>query len=316
MWQTTPAFGRRTGPQEYDPALWVKRCGVLACRAVYRFLLRPAWLLSSLLVAVLIIVLLSLGVWQLRRLDERKDLNATVEARSAEVVVDVAEVVDPSQGPEVAADVEWRPVAATGTFDADTQIRVVNRTVGGQPGQWYLSPMELADGSVLVVNRGFVGRGVDPGDVTPPQTGTVQVTGLLRASQEEAGLGAQAPEGAELVEIPRIDLTRLEAALGEAGFGPVYPMWLQLDPPLDDPLSVDPNTADSNVVTPQPLPGPSLDNGPHLSYAGQWFLFSLIAIFGYPLVVRRVARSRAGVGSKADRRAAVPVDEPPPLPRH
>jgi cytochrome oxidase assembly protein ShyY1 len=40
------------------------------------------------------------------------------------------------------------------------------------------------------------------------------------------------------------------------------------------------------------LPRPELGNGPHLSYAGQWFIFASIAAIGYLLVLRKVARSQ------------------------
>ena len=39
---------------------------------------------------------------------------------------------------------------------------------------------------------------------------------------------------------------------------------------------------------------PTLNNGSHLSYAFQWFIFSIIAVIGYPLILRRNARARVG----------------------
>jgi cytochrome oxidase assembly protein ShyY1 len=42
----------------------------------------------------------------------------------------------------------------------------------------------------------------------------------------------------------------------------------------------------------QPVPLPDLGEGPHLSYAVQWFIFSVIAVVGYPLVLRRVVQRR------------------------
>ena len=43
---------------------------------------------------------------------------------------------------------------------------------------------------------------------------------------------------------------------------------------------------------PEPIPKPELDEGPHLNYAGQWFIFALLTIIVYPLLLRRVARRR------------------------
>ena len=39
------------------------------------------------------------------------------------------------------------------------------------------------------------------------------------------------------------------------------------------------------------LPEPTL--GPHLAYAVQWFIFTTIAVVGYALLLRRVARDEA-----------------------
>ncbi len=54
-----------------------------------------------------------------------------------------------------------------------------------------------------------------------------------------------------------------------------------------DPASVDPG------ALPTALSLPTLDAGPHASYAVQWFIFSTIALVGYPLILRRVARGKA-----------------------
>ena len=43
---------------------------------------------------------------------------------------------------------------------------------------------------------------------------------------------------------------------------------------------------------PVPIPRPELDEGPHLSYALQWFSFALLTVIVYPLLLRRVARRR------------------------
>ena len=49
---------------------------------------------------------------------------------------------------------------------------------------------------------------------------------------------------------------------------------------------------------------PTLNNGPHLSYAFQWFIFAAIGVIGYPLILRRNARARSEAGDGS------PDDEP------
>jgi len=50
----------------------------------YRFALRPRWILSHLLVLLLVIVMVNLGLWQLRRLHERTTYNASVRANESQ----------------------------------------------------------------------------------------------------------------------------------------------------------------------------------------------------------------------------------------
>ena len=54
------------------------------------------------------------------------------------------------------------------------------------------------------------------------------------------------------------------------------------------PVIVQASEADSDQL--QVVPPPDLDEGPHLSYAVQWFLFAAVVAVGYPLLLRRRAR--------------------------
>jgi cytochrome oxidase assembly protein ShyY1 len=61
------------------------------------------------------------------------------------------------------------------------------------------------------------------------------------------------------------------------------------------PVSVDLTSQDPAQVglLPVPVPPPVLDEGPHLNYAGQWFIFATLTVIVYPLLMRRVARNKA-----------------------
>ncbi|MET0909986.1 MAG: SURF1 family cytochrome oxidase biogenesis protein, partial [Ilumatobacteraceae bacterium] len=50
---------------------------------MYRFLWRPAWIVSHILILALIVSMIMLGLWQLRRLDEKQDRNRQIEANTA-----------------------------------------------------------------------------------------------------------------------------------------------------------------------------------------------------------------------------------------
>jgi surfeit locus 1 family protein len=249
----------------------------------YRFALRPRWVLSHLFVVVLVVVMVNLGFWQLRRLDERRDRNRVVETRTAEPVQPVEEVVAPDDPFAVGGEVAYRQVRAEGTYAANEEVLVRSRSLEGAPGSWVLTPLLLDDGSALVVNRGWVPNSGTlrevPASARAPSD-PVSVTGLLRPTETRSGLGPTDPATGELSTLARVDLGRLADQVEPD----LLPVWLQLTeqrPPPDR-------------QAPRPLPPLSLDEGPHLGYAVQWFCFSAIAVVGYPLVLRRVARERTG----------------------
>jgi surfeit locus 1 family protein len=269
-----------------------------------RFLLRPRWLLSHLLVVVLVVTMVSLGFWQLRRLDDKRDRNALIEARSEEPVTPVGELLDPGDGDAEVGAVRHRTVNATGTYDDDATVVVRNRTLEGAAGAWLVTPLDLGGGERVGVIRGFVGFAPDGSVVeAPAPTGEVTITGLV---VDPDGLDGTAP--------------RDVAVLLDAGDGilPALVRADESDPP--EPRAGDPERPDPAAIL--PVPPPELSEGPHLGYAVQWFIFSAIALVGYPLVLRRVVNRRgkeagddgSGDGSGDGHRPlpAAPVSSAPP----
>jgi cytochrome oxidase assembly protein ShyY1 len=243
---------------------------------MYRFLLRPRWIAFTLLVVAAVVLMVNLGFWQLRRLDERQDFNATVRERASAAAVPVDEVLQLDSDPD---DLDWTPVVAAGRYEADEQILIVNRAQDGMAGFNVVTPLRLDDGTAILVNRGFV-----PLDEVPPAAPSdpVAVAGLLRESQQRGFGGATDPGEGDLGEAQRIDIERLAPQID----GDLLPMWLSLE--TSDPAQGE---------RPIPLPRPELTEGPHLSYAVQWFLFSAAAIVGWVLAVRHGARSRRAAAS-------------------
>lgn len=254
---------------------------------MYRFALRPRWILSHLFVLALVVVMVSLGFWQLRRLDERRDRNAVVSSRLSQPIAPVDDVIAPADGPGAGAAVAYRRVTVQGTYLADEQVLVRGRSLAGAPGSWVMAPLRRSDGSIVVVNRGWIPnsgtlRAVP--EELPTPTGPVTVRGLLQETQTRGDFGATDPPTGDLATLARVDVGRLARQLD----GDVVPAWVQL-------TEQDPRPGRSD---PRVLPPPELDEGPHLSYAGQWFTFSLIALVGYPLILRRNARERAAEGDR------------------
>jgi cytochrome oxidase assembly protein ShyY1 len=242
--------------------------------ATARFLLRPRWLLSHLFVVLLVVTMVSLGFWQLRRLDEKRDRNALVEARSGQPVTPVSELLDPGDDDAAVDGVRYRSVTATGTYDDAATVAVRNRTQDGVAGAWLVTPLRLEGGERVGVIRGFVGLAADGSVVdAPAPTGEVTVTGLVA---DPDGLDGTAP--------------RDIAPLLDSG-ADILPALIRADesePP--EPNAADPSRPEPASIV--PVPPPELSEGPHLGYAVQWFIFSAIAVIGYPLVLRRVAERR------------------------
>lgn len=235
-----------------------------------RRFLSPRWILGHVLVVFAVAVMVNLGLWQLRRLDEKRDFNATVAQRSALAPVAARDALAGGAEP---SELDWRPVTVTGTYDASEAVVVVNRSSGGIAGVDSLVPLRAADGSVWLVNRGFVPLALG---VPAPPSGTVRVAAYLRLTQTRGTLGAVDSDALDTTEFQRFDVERIARQVD----GDVAPMFLQV---IDE-------TPDPGGRWPAAVGLPELNEGPHLSYAGQWFLFSAVAVVGWAVVIRRAAR--------------------------
>jgi surfeit locus 1 family protein len=133
--------------------------------------------------------------------------------------------------------------------------------------------MRLDDGRGLLVDRGWVPQEFDTPPVAEarPIAGPVEVRGVLWPSQAGSVPG----------ELPPV-MKRIDAGVIDE-FTP-YPLvspYLVLQE--QDPAAI------SDLPVSIEVPETSL--GPHLGYAGQWFLFAAVVVVGYPLLLRRTVRS-------------------------
>jgi surfeit locus 1 family protein len=261
---------------------------------VYRFLLKPRWILTLLFGVACVVAFTFLGFWQLARLDERKAQNAEIEAAQAQPQVQLSELLP--AGAAATADevdaVRYRAVVVSGTYRVDQQVLVTNRTNGGAPGYWVLTPLVQDDGTAVVVNRGWIPFSyTEDGSWTDfdPPAGPVSVLGMVRAPQERSTGLVSGPEDAQegvLRSLARVDVGRLQQQVDE----PLLPLYVDLR--LQEPAQ--PGSL------PEPLPAPELDEGPHLSYAGQWFIFAVLTLIFLPLFIRWTARRRLAPAPEED----------------
>lgn len=263
---------------------------------MYRFALRPRWILSHLLAVAIVAGCIGAGIWQLDRLDQKRSAIDRYDERSALPTVPVEELLATDTADATVDEVVHRRVTARGTYMVDDEVTVRNRSLDGAPGHWVLTPVLLDDGTAVVVNRGWVSMAVlEDLTVAAPPTGRVDVVGTLSPTQERGAFGAADAAEGRIVDFARADIERLAQQIDV----PVLPAYITLEeqspPGADVPVPVDP-------IEP--------DEGPHLGYAVQWFIFATIAAVGYPLILRKVARDRAANGDpRRRRRSHVPVDD-------
>lgn len=253
----------------------------------WSFARRPLWIVSHIAVLCLIVSMIGLGVWQLNRLSQKKELAAQILARRDQPAVPVQSLSGVGQKDLDA--VRYRTVTATGRFEADEQVFIRNRSLDGQPGSWLVAPIRLSDDTLVLVLRGWVSvqsgpeLPTDP-SLAPPEGEVIVRGGLMRSEQAGRFGGTDDPAGR------KNSFKRLTSeGIGEQLDAPVRSGFIQLtdqDPPL---------SGDDLVLV--PLPEPS--EGPHFSYAVQWFVFTAIAIIGYPIVLRNQARGGRSVGKSA-----------------
>ncbi|MBW3657506.1 MAG: SURF1 family protein, partial [Actinobacteria bacterium] len=239
-----------------------------------RILRQPRWIVASVLIVVLAVVFVSLGRWQLERLDEVRAENRLVAARTELPPIDLDEL----EGPVDAEELEYRRVVTTGVYTSDEEVLQRSRAYRGQNGFHVLTPLVTADGEAVLVRRGWVPYELDtpPVPEAAPPAGEVQVTGFLQRSDEQRDLGPTDPTEGELDVVFRADVPRLDRQVAPE----LFPMVLALDeqePPQSGRLPV-------------PAALPDLDEGNHLSYALQWFSFAAIAVIGYAAVLWRRSR--------------------------
>lgn len=261
----------------------------------YAFAARPVWIIGHLVALTALIGFLMLGMWQLQRHDERRAFDSRVAVRIDAPAVPLDDLVDRSGA---VTDVEYREAVLVGSYLVDEEVILQARSLGGRSGHEVLTPLLLADGTAVIVDRGWVPIDVagPPVAGAEPPPGEVTVTGYVRAPQVRSGLGPVDPAEGELDRISRVDVERLASQVD----APLQPLWVQLAtqvPPQEEfPLVTDP---------PEPGGGP-----PHLSYAVQWFVFAAIVAVAYPVLISRTAR-RAEGGRKAGRVRRAALQERP-----
>ncbi len=213
------------------------------------------------------VVCVGLGQWQFARRAEAQAqislLNANYDAEPR----DLASVVDTES--DNTDSIKWSPVTAQGEYLASETVYVRNRPLAGRIGFHMLVPFETTDGLVFVVDRGWVDSNADnsaPANEPRLPQGIVTITARLYPSEPTIA-GRSAPDG---------QIATIHVPTMVAGHENSVDKWF------------------GQIATESPagtlgieFTKPVLDEGPHLSYALQWYVFAIMAFVALGWGIRR-----------------------------
>ncbi len=223
--------------------------------------------LFCLLAALAAVLFIRLGFWQLSRLHERRARNAAIADRQHGAPVPFLSL------PHDTGAAHYRPALVEGRYDYDHELVLTARTRRGAPGVELLTPVRLAGrDTAVVVNRGWV---YSPDGATMERArwrerDSARVSGFVELFVPDVGSPTSGRD-------PRVIRHATMAEVAAKVPYPVAPYYLVA-------------TGDTVLTHPARRELPALDDGPHRSYAIQWFCFAAIAVGGAIAVVMRERR--------------------------
>jgi len=213
------------------------------------------------------ILFVRLGLWQLARLHEKVRRNAAIASQQQAPSVQFASL------PRDTAAAQYRRATATGVFDYANELVLSNRTHQGAPGAELVTPMRLpGSDTAVLVDRGWVyspdGASVDRSRWREADSATVTAYVQQYAPDAEATTFGRDPR-----IVRRISRREVSSRVPY----PLAPYYLI-------------QTGDTASSHPVRREMPALDEGPHRSYAIQWFFFAATALVGALAVIWRERR--------------------------
>lgn len=227
-----------------------------------------------------------LGWWQYGRYEAKAENAALVEANFN---ADPTSLEGVLTGGSFDSTREWAPVDLSGEFLGDPVI-LPQRGIAGQAGDHVLSLFLAEDGDeavTVVVDRGWYPVSLPPAELSAPD-GTVTLTGRARPAEPPSERGVRDHQ------VFAVDARQIL----EAQAPPEGESSLEGQGPLETP-NVQANLyfmAGAGAPGQEDLnsfPQPAANLGNHLSYAFQWWIFSLGSFVGLGVVIRRDIKSES-----------------------
>ena len=262
----------------------------------WRFAFSRRWAGYLALTILFAAVCSGLGLWQLSRRAEALTEMSKVETNYAAEPIPLTDALGDLDS--FSESQKWLPVVMTGTYLRDDELIVRNRPLKINPGFEVLTPLLLSDGSVFIVNRGWLPTGETadaPTSVPVAPSGEVTVVARLKAG--EPLLAGRSATGNQ---IATINLEDVAGRLDLPTYTGAYGLMASEDPAPDE--------------RPVAVTRPIRDEGPHLSYAFQWFVFAVMGFVGLGWAMRQEYRTvnfddpgeRIRSAERARRQAAKP----------
>lgn len=246
----------------------------------------PLRVLAAIVALVVFVGLMALGTWQIERRTWKLALIERVEQQLQAAPIDPPTTIDPKRD-------EYRRVRLTGTFLDDRETLVQASTeLGG--GFWVMTPLRLADGRQVLVNRGFVpperrDRAMRGERVPAPgEGGTVTLVGLLRLSEPGGGFMRRNDPAANRWH------SRDVAAIAQSrGLGDALPYFVDAEATAAE--RAQPQLmADADRIWPAAGLTVIRFNNHHLVYALTWYGLALMVVLAVGYIGREWWRERQG----------------------
>jgi surfeit locus 1 family protein len=247
---------------------------------MFRQLFSRRWWWTTLIVLAGIGLTIRLGFWQLDRYGQRQSVIHQVESMQALPVLDLNQRPLPTD----LNTMEYRQVTVSGQYDFEHQEALRNqvreRMTGTDPGIALVTPLIMADGQAILVERGWI-----PLENTTPaswrqfdEPGTIDVTGIIRLSMVKAEIGNALVDPTLTPGQTRLDywyfmnVGRIQEQIPY----PILGVYIQQAPGTN-----------LDTLPFRLMQKPDLDPGDNFSFALQWFFCAGLLFIGYPIWLKK-----------------------------
>ena len=247
-----------------------------------------------------------LGLWQLDRAEQKRSLQAVIEQRRSLPPLPMAELPRNAAG---AAQQHYRRVELRGTWLSQHTVYLDNRQMSARPGFFVVTPLLLAPGDAVLVQRGWLPRHsqertqLQPlpiregelrlsGRIAPPpsklyEPGVAVATGLIRQNLDLDDFSREIGVALRPLSVQQLEP---ESDVSASATAPAMP---PATVAASAPASASANASANTNLARQWL-NPAADTAKHHGYAFQWFALCalIVGLTGWFQFIRPSARAQ------------------------